>query len=101
MNFRADMVGNETHDTFAVGRRQPLFGIGQTSGKPVHPEPSIRVQHYLDDGGFIEKPRDRRPERGAQHTCATCDRFRFFVCGGHFGPVSLRGASDDPRIGVD
>lgn len=44
MNLRADMMGNETHDPFAVG-----------GGQSVHPDTTIRVQHHLDHNGIFQK----------------------------------------------
>ena len=39
-------------------------------GQPVDPEPTIRVEHHLDDLGILQKPGDVRAKGGAQHAAA-------------------------------
>jgi hypothetical protein len=55
MNLGADMMGDQTDDALAVGRRQPLTRIGEPFGEPVDPEPPIGVEHHLDDRGVFQK----------------------------------------------
>ena len=62
--------------------RSPSAGVStapvsnRPSDKPVDPQPSIRIEHHLDDAGIFEKRGDGRPERGAQHAGTACDRLR-------------------------
>jgi len=70
MHLGADMVSHQPHDALAVGGREPLAGVGEAGGEPIDPEPAVRVEHHLDDGGLLEPGRDRRTQRGAKHAGA-------------------------------
>ncbi len=74
MNLGADVMGNEPHDTLAVGCGETLAGICQAPRQPVDPEPAIGIEHDLDDPSVFEPGRYRRSERRAQHACTTRDR---------------------------
>ena len=101
MNLDADMMGDQPDDPLTIGDGQSLPRIGQTFGEPVHPDAAIRVQHHLDHAGIFQKPRNGRPERGAQHSRAAGKRFGFVMCCGHGVPVHDGARKDGPRIGVD
>jgi hypothetical protein len=79
MDLRADMVGDQTDDAFAVFRRQALARIGEALGEAVDPEPSVRVQHHLNDARVFQEGRDGRAKRGAQHSRAARDPFRIVM----------------------
>ena len=64
MHFRTDVVGDETHDSLAIGGSQSFAGIRQTFCKSVDPQATIRIEHHLDDCGVLKPSADRRPERG-------------------------------------
>ena len=65
MNFDADMVRDQSYDALTIGCAERLATIGEPLGKSVDPEPPIGVEHHLDGHGVVQKPGDRRPERGA------------------------------------
>jgi hypothetical protein len=50
-----------------TGGREPLPRIGQPLRQTVDPDPTVGVQHHLDDTRVLEKSSDRRAERGTQH----------------------------------
>lgn len=87
MDFRADMMRDQPDDAFAVLRREPLAGLGQSLGQPVDPDLPVRVQHYLDDRRVLQEVRDRRAKRGAQHARTAPDGILFVLDGGHVVPV--------------
>lgn len=59
MHLGADMMGDEADDAFAIGRGKSLSRIGQAVTEPVDPEPSIGVEHDLDDRGTFQETGDR------------------------------------------
>jgi hypothetical protein len=67
VNLGANMMGDEADDTFAIGGREALAGIGHTLAQPVDPELAVWVEHDLDDGRIFEPAGDVRAERGPQH----------------------------------
>jgi hypothetical protein len=75
MDLDADMVGDQPHDPFGVGGRDPAARIFKPARKPIDPEPAVGIEHHLDDAGVFQICRDRRPERGAQHARATGEGF--------------------------
>jgi hypothetical protein len=48
--------------------RQPMPGFGEARSQPVDPEPTVRVQHHLDDRWLLKLGGDGRSEGGAQHS---------------------------------
>ena len=62
--------------------RSPSAGVSTAPvlnrpvGQAVDPQPSIRIEHHLDNGGIFQKRGDVRPERRAQHAGTACDRLR-------------------------
>ena len=90
MNLRANVMRDQTHDAFAIGRRQSLARISQPFGEPVDPDTSVRVQHHLDDGSVFQKPRDGWTERCAQHARAARVTFRMLMHSRHIAPISSR-----------
>jgi hypothetical protein len=76
MDLRANMVSDESNDPFAIGSGEILTRIAQPAGQPVDPQPAIRIEHHLNNGGIFEPRGYGRSERGAQHTRATQYRFR-------------------------
>ena len=71
----ADLVGDDTKDALAVFRRQSLPGVAEASGQAVDPQPAVRIEHDLDDGGIFQPGPDRMPHRRAQHANAARSRF--------------------------
>ncbi len=67
VDLGADMVGDEADDALAIGGGHLLAGVFQPAGQPVDPQPPIRVEHHLHDGGVFEERGNCRAERGAQH----------------------------------
>lgn len=90
MDLGADMVRDQAHDPFAVSGRKPLTSIGKPLGKSVDPEPSVGVEHHLNDRGIFQKPGDGGAKGGAQHTRTPHDRFGFLVSCRHVVPVLSR-----------
>ena len=76
MDLDTHMMGNEADDPFGIGRRDSGAGILEAAGKPVDPQPAVRIEHDLDDAGIFEVSGDQRAERGAQHARASGDGFR-------------------------
>ena len=70
MNFHTDMEGQKPHDTFGVHWRNVYGGIFEAAGQTIDPETPVRIEHHLHDRGVLEKTRDGRTERGAQHSRA-------------------------------
>ena len=100
MDLRADMMGDETDDALAILRRQAFAGIGQAFGEAVDPQPSVRVQHHLDDACVFEETADGRTERGAQHPRAACDPFRIVMRSRHPIPDFVGDKPDGPHAGM-
>jgi hypothetical protein len=75
MHLRSDMVSDKTHDALHVRRGQLFAGISQAFRQSVDPQPTIGIEHHLNDAGIFEPRSDRRPERGAQHSRAARDSF--------------------------
>ena len=73
MHLGPDVVRDQPDDALAIGGRKALIGCGKASRQAVDPEPTIRVEHDLDDLIFLEKPGDVRAERGPQHAAAAGD----------------------------
>ena len=70
MDLGADMVRDEADDPLAIGGGQCPTGIFQAARQPVDPEPTVGVEHHLDDRRVFEEGGDGRAERGAQHARA-------------------------------
>jgi hypothetical protein len=49
MHLRAYVVRHQTNDALAIGRRQGFAGINEAARQPVDPQPSIWIEHDLDD----------------------------------------------------
>jgi len=64
-------MGNEPHDALAVGCSKALAGIREAPREPIDPEPTVGIEHHLDDDGIFEPSRNRWSERGAQHARTT------------------------------
>ncbi len=86
MNLGADMMRDKSQDAFAIARRQTLSGIGKSTRQPVDPEPTVGVEHDLDDFSVLKPKRDGRPQRGAQHACAARHRFLIEMMNCHLRP---------------
>jgi hypothetical protein len=65
MHLGANMVSDEPHDALAIIWRQTFAGIDQTTRQPIDPEPTVGIEHDLDDPGVFQEQRDGRSERGA------------------------------------
>ena len=87
MRLGADMVRDEADDALAIGEGEALPGIREAFRETVDPQPAIGIQHHLDDGGILEPRRDARPERRAQHPCATRGRLGLERMQRHAVPV--------------
>ena len=90
MNLGADMVRNKPQDAFAVAWRQTLSGIEKSTRQPIDPEPAVRIEHDLDDGGVFKPERNRRAKRRAQHAGATRRRLLIELVDCHFRPQTFR-----------
>jgi len=86
MNLGADMMRDKSQDAFAIARRQTLSGIGKSTRQPVDPEPTVGVEHNLDDRWVFKPERDRRAKRGAQHARATRRRLLIELVDCHLRP---------------
>ena len=99
MNLGADVMGDQTNNALAIGRRQSFTCVGETLRQSVDPEPPIGVEHHLDDRGVFQERGDRGAKGGAQHARTAKDRLRFLVCCRHVVPVLLRVRDARPWIG--
>ena len=70
MHLSANVVRDETYDAFTIAGRQTFAGIDMAASQPVNPQPTVRVEHDLDDGGVFQPLRDGCPECGTQHARA-------------------------------
>ena len=61
MNLDANMVRHEANDAFGIRRGDAAASVLKAARQPIDPEPTVRVQHHLDDAGIFEIPRDRGP----------------------------------------
>jgi hypothetical protein len=77
MNFRPDVMGDETHDPLAIRGGQFFTGVCQAFVQPVDPQAAVGIEHHLDDRWILKPGGDRQPERRAQHPRAARGRFRF------------------------
>ena len=87
MDFGADVMRHEAHDALAIRGRQTHSRVCQAGREPVEPEPSVRVQHDLDDCRIFQPGADRRAERRPQHARAAKRAFRPDLRGDHRDPV--------------
>ncbi len=53
VDFDADVVGDQTHDAFGVGGRDPTPRVFQPARKPINPEPAVGIEHHLDNAGVF------------------------------------------------
>lgn len=83
MHFGADVMRDEADDALAVRGPEHRAGIGQSFRQAVDPQPPVRVEHHLDDGGIFQESGDVRPKRRAQHAGTARDRFRSEGCFPH------------------
>jgi len=90
---------DEADDALAVRGRQTLSGVGKALGQPVNPEPSIGIEHHLDDRRVFQESGDGGAKGGAQHARASKDRFRLLVRNRHVVPVLCGTANTRPWIG--
>ncbi|SAY46658.1 hypothetical protein KRIGEM_03444 [Komagataeibacter rhaeticus] len=86
MDFCPDMMGNEPHDTFSIGRIDPGARILHSACQTVDPEPSVRVEHHLGDGGIVEMTGNCGSQCGTQHAGSTGSRFGTRRNDGHGRP---------------
>lgn len=70
VDFGSDMVGDETDDALAIGRRERFAGVADPAAEAVDPEATIGVEHDLDHRGIGQPPGNGAAERRAQHACA-------------------------------
>jgi hypothetical protein len=86
MHLGTDMVCDKAHDAFAIIWRQTLAGIDKTTRQSINPEPTIGIEHDLDNLWVFQEERDGWTERGAQHACATRSRFLIEMVNCHLRP---------------
>ena len=86
MNLGADMVRDKPQDAFAISRRQTLSRIRKSTREPIDPEPTVGVEHDLNDGRVFKPECDRRAKRGAQHARATRRRLLIELVDCHLRP---------------
>ena len=70
MHLGTDMVCDKAYDAFAIVWRQTFAGIDKTAREPIDPEPTVGIEHDLDDLGVFEEAA-RWPDR---ERCAACAR---------------------------
>src|ERR1700733_9505162 len=75
MNLDADMMRDEANDAFGIRRGDAEASVLKATRQSVDPEPTVRVQHHLDDAGIFEIAGNRWPKRSAQHARATGEGF--------------------------
>ena len=75
MDLDADVMGDEPHDALGIGGRDAETSVLEAARQPVDPESTVGVEHHLDDARIFEIAGNRRPQRGAQHACATGESF--------------------------
>jgi hypothetical protein len=90
MNLGADMMRDKPYNPLAIPRRQTFSGIDEAARQPIDPEPSIGVEHHLDNGSVVEPQRDRWAKRGAQHARAARGSLLIEMVDCHFGPQAWR-----------
>jgi hypothetical protein len=80
------VVRDEADDPFAIAGRQPLPGIDKSNCQPIDPEPTVGVEHHLDDFSIFQPQRDRRTQCCPQHARATRRRLVIEMMDCHFRP---------------
>ena len=100
MDLDTDMMRNETHDALGVCRGDATASLLEAARQPVDPQPTIGIEHYLDDAGVFEIGGNRRPERSAQHARAAGESFRSKGDCRHMSPASRLNSEADVS-GVD
>jgi hypothetical protein len=100
VNFDADMMRNEAHDTLGVRGRDAAAGIFEAARQPVDPQATVGVEHHLDDAGIFEIGGDRGAECGAQHARTAGEGFRPEGDCRHMGPAKRLNSEADVS-GVD
>ena len=76
MHLDADVMRNKANDAFRVGGRDTAAGIFEATRQPIDPQPTVGIEHHLDDAGVFQIGGDGRAERGAQHARAAGESFR-------------------------
>jgi hypothetical protein len=72
------MVGHETDDALAVGRRQAVAGVSQPSRKAVDPQATVGAEHDFHDDRIFQPPGLVRPMSEASSS-STCYRLNPFA----------------------
>src|SRR5258708_37456884 len=88
MHLGADMVGNETHDAFAVGGRQSLPSVSKALGQAIDPQTAIRDEHDLDNGWVFQAGGELRGHRPEEQSDAARSRLRLGSKRPHPGTAS-------------
>ena len=99
MGFSADVMRDKTDNALAIRGRENRTCIGQTFGQAIDPEPTVGIEHHLDDAGVFEEFGDVRPERRAQHAGTARDRFCLGSCNPHVAPGAASACRFGPDIG--
>src|SRR5262249_24101429 len=76
MYLRTNVMGDEPHDSLAIGGSQSFASVRETFCESVDPQATVRIEHDLDDSGVLKPRTDHRPERAAQHPCTARCRLR-------------------------
>ena len=67
MAFLADMAGHEPNDPLGFRGAKLFAGVDAPFAMAVEPEPSVGIDHHLDDRGIRQRGSDGRSHGGAQH----------------------------------
>ena len=70
MDLGTYMMRYQPNDPLAVGSDHCPPCIGNFGAQPVYPEPSVRIEHDLDDGGIAEPGFDLGTKGSTQHARA-------------------------------
>ena len=63
MNLGSDMMRHQADDPLAIGSAHPASRIGDPGSEPIDPQPTIGIEHDLDDRGIFKPSGNLRPER--------------------------------------
>ncbi len=94
MRLGPRMAGDEADDPLDLRGLEPEAGIPAAAPEAVEPEPTVGIDHDLDDLGVGERGRDRRPHRRAEHRAAAGGGKRL----AHGRRAALAGAPPSVRV---
>ena len=88
--LRADMMGDQAHDVFAIGRCEPLARVGQAFREPVDPQPPFGFSITSTTAGSSRKRAMAGPS-AVRSIRASRVKLSEFWCDTAFHPRSRRG----------